>query len=99
MGRSRAVLIAACSLLTAVGCPAIARAADGPAPVCDHQPAEHEDPPSGAVAVDPGVDGDLAAKTAASPPGTTFWLRPGTHTPGHDEVGQVVPKDGGRDLG
>src|SRR3712207_6401792 len=99
MGRSRAILVAACSLLIAVACPAVARAADGPGPVCGHQPAEYEQPPSGAVIVDPGVDGDLPAKTAAHPAGTTFWLRPGTHTLGNDEFGQVSPKDGDVYLG
>ncbi|MFJ7210511.1 right-handed parallel beta-helix repeat-containing protein [Amycolatopsis sp. NPDC098790] len=99
MGRSRAVLVAACSLLIAVACPVVARATDGPGPVCDHQPAEHEEAPPGAVSVDPGVDGDLSAKTAANPPGTTFWLRPGTHTLGTDEFGQVAPKDGDVYLG
>ena len=99
MGRSRAVLVGACSLLIAVACPAIAEGADGPGPVCDHQPAAYEEAPSGAVPVDPGVDGDLSAKTAANPPGTTFWLRPGTHTLGTDEFGQVAPKDGDVYLG
>ncbi|MBE8517667.1 right-handed parallel beta-helix repeat-containing protein [Amycolatopsis sp. H6(2020)] len=99
MGRSRAVLVAACSLLIAVACPAAAGAADRPGPVCGHQPAEHGQPPSGAVTVDPAVDGDLTAKTAAHPAGTTFWLRPGTHTLGKDEFDQVAPKDGDVYLG
>ncbi|WP_328645866.1 right-handed parallel beta-helix repeat-containing protein [Amycolatopsis sp. NBC_00348] len=99
MGRSRAFLVGACSLLIAVACPAIANGADGPGPVCDHQPAAYEEPPPGAVSVEPGVDGDLSAKTAAHPPGTTFWLRPGTHTLGTDEFGQVAPKDGDVYLG
>src|SRR4051794_21979342 len=93
MGRSRTFLVGACSLLIAVACPAIARGADGPGPVCDHQPAAYEEAPSRAVSVDPGIDGDLSAKTAANPPGTTFWLRPGTHTLGPGEFGQVAPKD------
>jgi parallel beta helix pectate lyase-like protein len=93
MGRSRAVLVGACSLLIAAACPGVASAADGPGPVCDHQPAEYEEPPAGAVSVDPGVDGDLSAKTAAHPAGTTFWLRPGAHTLGSGEFGQVAPKD------
>ncbi|MFE7130108.1 right-handed parallel beta-helix repeat-containing protein [Streptomyces sp. NPDC057638] len=55
--------------------------------------------PAGAVTVDPAVVGELAARTAASPPGTTFWLRPGTHTLGPDRFAQVVPKPGNRYLG
>jgi hypothetical protein len=55
--------------------------------------------PEGAVAVDPGVDGDLAAKTRDNPPGTTFWLAPGQHTLGDGEYGSVAPKDGNTYLG
>ncbi|MEF9887060.1 right-handed parallel beta-helix repeat-containing protein [Streptomyces sp. P9-A4] len=56
-------------------------------------------PPPGAVTVDPAVVGDLAAKTESSPPGTTFWLRPGTHTLERDLYAQVIPKEGNRYLG
>jgi len=55
--------------------------------------------PAGAIVVDPAVDNDLATKTEASPPGTTFWLAPGTHTLGTDEFNQVVTKDGNRYIG
>jgi hypothetical protein len=51
------------------------------------------------VLVDPAVDSDLSAKTRANPPGTTFWLKPGTHTLGTDQFGQVEPKDGDVYLG
>ncbi|WP_050815140.1 right-handed parallel beta-helix repeat-containing protein, partial [Streptomyces zinciresistens] len=55
--------------------------------------------PPGAVPVDPSVVGDLAAKTRSSPPGTTFWLRPGTHRLAPDRYAQVIPKAGNRYLG
>jgi hypothetical protein len=51
------------------------------------------------VAVSPAVDNDLSNKTADAPPGTTFWLAPGTHTLGRDEYGQVAPKDGDQYIG
>ena len=51
------------------------------------------------MSIDPAVPGDLAAKTKSSPPGTTFWLRPGTHRLAADRYAQVVPKDGDRYLG
>src|SRR5262249_59412313 len=44
-------------------------------------------------------EGDLSTKTSESPPGTTFWIQPGTHTLGSDEYSQVVPKDGDVYLG
>ncbi|HET9138542.1 MAG TPA: right-handed parallel beta-helix repeat-containing protein [Actinophytocola sp.] len=68
-------------------------------PVCDHTVPGPATAPAGAVAVDPGVDGDLSAKTEQHPPGTTFWLAPGTHTLGRNEFGQVSPKDGDVYLG
>ncbi|MEU5217244.1 right-handed parallel beta-helix repeat-containing protein [Streptomyces sp. NPDC020807] len=55
--------------------------------------------PPGAVTVDPAVAGDLATKTEDSPPGTTFWLRPGTHRLGDGPYDQVLPKKGNRYLG
>ncbi|MEX0170293.1 right-handed parallel beta-helix repeat-containing protein [Streptomyces sp. LMG1-1-1.1] len=55
--------------------------------------------PAGAVAVDPSVVGDLAAKTEDSPPRTTFWLRPGRHRLEPGPYDQVVPKEGNRYLG
>ncbi|MEU0338492.1 right-handed parallel beta-helix repeat-containing protein [Streptomyces bobili] len=55
--------------------------------------------PAGAVTVDPAVAGDLAARTTSSPPGTTFWLRPGKHTLPSDRYAQVIPKEGNTYLG
>ncbi|MFI5806121.1 right-handed parallel beta-helix repeat-containing protein [Streptomyces sp. NPDC051561] len=55
--------------------------------------------PAGAVTVDPAVVGDLATKTTNSPPNTTFWLRPGTHTLVPEQYAQVIPKKGNRYLG
>jgi len=66
--------------------------------VCDHLPATYPTPPAGAVVVEP-VDNDVQRKTSENPGGTTFWLRPGTHTLGTDEYGQVMPKDGNVYLG
>ncbi|MDQ3787978.1 MAG: right-handed parallel beta-helix repeat-containing protein [Actinomycetota bacterium] len=54
-------------------------------------------PPEGAVVVVPGTD--LSAATRNNPPGTTFWLSPGTHVLAHDRFGQVMPKDGDAYLG
>nr|WP_233160792.1 right-handed parallel beta-helix repeat-containing protein [Actinophytocola xanthii] len=45
----------------------------------------------------PGTD--LSTATRNSPPGTTFWLGPGTHTLVADQFGQVIPKDGNVYLG
>ncbi|WP_242483706.1 right-handed parallel beta-helix repeat-containing protein [Streptomyces sp. NE5-10] len=67
--------------------------------VCDAPPAGPATAPAGAVTVDPAVVGDLVAKTAASAQGTTFWLRPGTHTLGPDAYDQVEAKEGNRYLG
>jgi hypothetical protein len=66
--------------------------------VCDRIPADHPTPPAGAVVVRP-VDDEVRRQTVAHPPGTTFWLAPGTHTLGEDEYGQVTPKDGNAYLG
>ena len=40
----------------------------------------------------PSVVGDISAKTEANPPGTVFWLGPGTHRLNKDEFAQVAPK-------
>ena len=69
------------------------------AAICDHQAPGPASAPQGAITVDPAVDGDLVAKTQTSPPGSTFWLRTGTHTLGTDQFGQVAPKDGNAYLG
>lgn len=79
----------------------------GPAPgepgaaaaVCGRQAPGPAQPPPGAVVVDPAVDLDLLRKSQANPPGTLFWLAPGTHTLGTDQYGQVIPKDGNTYLG
>ncbi|WP_394429448.1 right-handed parallel beta-helix repeat-containing protein [Streptomyces sp. SGAir0957] len=67
--------------------------------VCAAPQAGPEKPPAGAVEVDPGKVGDLAAKTAESPPGTTFWLRPGRHRLPAERYAQVIPKKGDRYIG
>ncbi|MQA14201.1 MAG: right-handed parallel beta-helix repeat-containing protein [Pseudonocardiaceae bacterium] len=67
--------------------------------ICDNQVPGPESAPPGAITVDPAVDGDLIAGTEANPPGSTFWLRPGTHTLGTGEFGQVAPKDGNTYVG
>nr|WP_188270251.1 MULTISPECIES: right-handed parallel beta-helix repeat-containing protein [unclassified Streptomyces] len=67
--------------------------------VCAHPVPGPARAPAGAVTVDPSVVGDLAAKTESSPPGTTFWLRPGTHRLDPDPYAQVLPKEGNRYLG
>nr|WP_246338768.1 right-handed parallel beta-helix repeat-containing protein [Amycolatopsis endophytica] len=66
---------------------------------CATLPPGPAEPPAGAVVVDPAIPGDLQAKTKASPAGTTFWLKPGTHTLGTDEFDQIAPKDGNRYVG
>ncbi|MFH8791088.1 right-handed parallel beta-helix repeat-containing protein [Streptomyces sp. NPDC017941] len=67
--------------------------------VCQKPAAGPAKAPAGAVTVDPAVVGDLAAKTRSSPPGTTFWLRPGKHTLDPEPYAQVMPKKGNRYLG
>ncbi|WP_217168422.1 right-handed parallel beta-helix repeat-containing protein [Streptomyces sp. AC512_CC834] len=67
--------------------------------VCAKPPAGPAKAPAGAVTVDPGVTGDLAAKTKSSPANTTFWLRPGKHRLAPDRYAQVVPKEGNTYLG
>ncbi|MFI5583988.1 right-handed parallel beta-helix repeat-containing protein [Amycolatopsis sp. NPDC051758] len=69
------------------------------AAVCGHVPAGPATAPAGAVTVDPAVHGDLLTKTEANPPGTTFWLAPGTHTLGDGEYDQVGPKEGDHYIG
>ncbi len=54
-------------------------------------------PPPGAVQVDPGRN--LYDVTQANPPGTTFWLAPGTHTLGTNPYNQVHPRDGNSYVG
>ncbi|MEV7045249.1 hypothetical protein AB0N03_44320, partial [Amycolatopsis sp. NPDC051061] len=79
--------------------PAAAAKSPTPGPVCDHQPVAYTTAPPGAVVIDPAVPGDLYHKTQDAPPGTTFWLPPGTHTLATDPFGQVIPKDGDTYLG
>ena len=67
--------------------------------VCGNTEPGPSTPPPGAVTVDPAKDSDLIDKTQKHPPGTTFWLAPGTHTLGTDRFGQVQPKDGDRYIG
>ncbi|MFB7633175.1 right-handed parallel beta-helix repeat-containing protein [Streptomyces sp. NPDC056149] len=67
--------------------------------VCAEPAAGPTRAPAGAVAVDPAVVGDLAAKTKDNPPNTTFWLRPGRHRLAPDRYAQVIPKEGDRYLG
>lgn len=99
------LLLSACSLVSGGGSTTAGDRTDLPEPtrqlaaVCDHQVPGPASPPPGAVTVDPDVDGDLAAKNDSSPPGTTFWLAPGTHTLGDDPFGQVATKDGNTYLG
>ncbi|MFJ5097180.1 right-handed parallel beta-helix repeat-containing protein [Streptomyces sp. NPDC088557] len=82
------------------GAPSASGASDvSVARVCDGPAAGPVSAPAGAVSVDPAVVGDLAAKTASSPAGSTFWLRPGTHRLDGDRYAQVVPKEGNRYLG
>ncbi|MEU0398680.1 right-handed parallel beta-helix repeat-containing protein [Streptomyces sp. NPDC006197] len=101
----------ALALLVATGCdstpvarPKPAAAPPAPAPaavarVCAEPPAGPAKAPAGAVTVDPGVVGDLAAKTENNPPNTTFWLRPGRHRLEPGEYDQVLPKEGNTYLG
>lgn len=82
------------------GAPDTSKAPSTPvARVCAEPPAGPVKAPAGAVPVDPAVVGDLAAKTRSSPPGTTFWLRPGRHRLDADRYAQVIAKKGNRYLG
>lgn len=67
--------------------------------VCDNTEPGPEEPPVGAITVDPAKDRDLIDKTNKNPAGTTFWLAPGTHTLGTHRYGQVLPKDGNSYIG
>lgn len=99
------------ALLAVAGCestsddaagPTAAPSAPGdrpPARVCDGPATGTTEPPAGAVAVDPAVVNDLAAKTRDNPPRTTFWLRPGTHRLERHRYAQVMPKQGNTYLG
>ncbi|MFI7385561.1 right-handed parallel beta-helix repeat-containing protein [Streptomyces sp. NPDC049813] len=103
----------ALALLAATGCtststsdaapkPSAAPAASGARPaarVCAAPAAGPAKAPAGAVTVDPAKVDDLADKTRAHPPNTTFWLRPGTHRLAPERFAQVIPKKGDRYLG
>lgn len=94
-------------LLVATGCTSAPDAPAKPtappstsvAHVCAKPAAGPAKAPAGAVAVDPAVVGDLAAKTKNSPPSTTFWLQPGTHKLESDRFAQVIPKEGDSYVG
>ena len=66
---------------------------------CGNVPIGPASPPVGAVRVDPSVTGDISAKTQANPPGTVFWLGPGTHRFIKNEFAQVEPKTGDTYIG
>ncbi|MER8002686.1 right-handed parallel beta-helix repeat-containing protein [Streptomyces sp. NPDC095613] len=97
----------ALTLLAATGCESTPDARPTPtaapatsvARVCAEPPAGPAEAPAGAVTVDPAVVGDLAEKTRSSPPGTTFWLRPGKHRLEPERYAQVIAKEGNRYLG
>jgi hypothetical protein len=110
----RVTMLAALPLLLAVACTSSpgqspvdhpdgkasqAVGAPSPAAVCDHLPPGPDSPPQGAVRVDPAVEGDLAAKTKASQPGTVFWLAGGRHTLSRQQYDQVLPQDGDTFIG
>lgn len=112
MSRLRTATAALCSLLLAAAVACSSASVGDPPPravptaptqpparVCDNQVPGPAAPAPGAVTVDPTVDNDLHDKTAANPPGTTFWLAPGRHTLGANEFGQVGPKDGNTYFG
>lgn len=68
-------------------------------PRCGRVPDGPANAPAGAVRVDPGVVGDISAKTEANPPGTVFWLAPGTHRFMKYEFAQIAPKTGDTYIG
>jgi hypothetical protein len=99
-----AVLVIACSPgstqekpTSAVGGAAASTATA--AAVCDKEPAGPATAPPGAVVIAPAAEGELVAKTKASPANTTFWLAPGTHKLGEDKYDQIMPKDGDTYIG
>ncbi|MGH3925119.1 MAG: right-handed parallel beta-helix repeat-containing protein, partial [Pseudonocardiaceae bacterium] len=100
-----ALVLAACSSASDAQPPPTGGVAAPPDPprqvaaVCDRTVPGPDSAPPGAITIDPAIDGDVVAKTKSNPPGSTFWLRPGTHTLGPDEFGQVAPKDGNTYLG
>lgn len=100
-----ALVLAACSSVSdappppAGGVAALPDSTRPVAAVCDRTVPGPDSAPPGAITVDPAIDGDVVAKTKSNPPGSTFWLRPGTHTLGPDEFDQVAPKDGSTYLG
>jgi Right handed beta helix region len=53
--------------------------------------------PAGAVVV--STTQNVNQLTEANPPGTTFWLAPGTHNLGTGPFAQVIPKDGNTYIG
>ncbi len=67
--------------------------------VCAHIAPGPDQPPPGAIVVNPSVVGDLGTKTSSAPAGTTFWLAPGRHTLGGGQYAQVIPKDRDTFLG
>ena len=66
---------------------------------CGHVPEGPATPRADAVRVDPDVADDISEKTETNPPGTVFWLSPGTHRLSSDEYGQVQPKTGNTYIG
>lgn len=94
---SRALSLAMCLVILHSAGPAEASAPDGPRPGACGATIGVPSTPEGARIVDPGTD--LSALTRISPPGTTFWLSPGTHALAQDQFGQVIPKDGNVYLG
>jgi parallel beta helix pectate lyase-like protein len=68
-------------------------------PVCGHTKPGPRGAPSGAVTVRPGDGANLADATKANPPGTTFWLAPGSHHLGDGAYDQIEPKAGDTYLG
>ncbi len=66
---------------------------------CGHLADGPASPPSGAIEVKSAVVGDLSEKTDVNPPGTLFWLDPGTHRLPKGEFAQVQPKAGNTYIG
>jgi hypothetical protein len=72
---------------------AVAPPLAAPAAICADPAPGPAAPPSGAVTVAPERR-ELSSKVDSSPPGTTFWLAPGTHNLADGEFSQVSPKAG-----